>query len=85
MTILHALVVLFTEHASVLGIYFGFVFSPFSILVCAMVSELSHPQQTFSPQMGKDKFLKYYAIKILLVIPSLRYLFVSDSLSVQFM
>ena len=58
MTILHALVVLFTEHVSLLGLYFAFVFSRFSILVCAMVSELSHPQQTYSPKMGKEQILK---------------------------
>lgn len=40
MTILHALVVLFIECASVLGLYFAFVFGSFSILVCAMFSDI---------------------------------------------
>lgn len=58
MTILRALVVLFAEHASVLRPYSAFGFSPFSILVCTVVSELSYPQQTFSPKMGKEQTLK---------------------------
>lgn len=47
MTILHALVVLFTELASMQGLYFVFALSTFSILVCAIVSELNPPQQIY--------------------------------------
>lgn len=50
MTVLHALVALFTEPASMLGLYFVFALSTFSILVCAIVPELNPPQQTYPGQ-----------------------------------
>lgn len=55
-----ALLVLFSESAGVLGLYFASVFCPFPMRVSEVVSELFHAKQTSSPKWAKRKFNMCY-------------------------